>query len=134
MAKPPGEDPAVLHGKVQVRVLSMLASGEDDVFELMSALAAYDVGHHFTPDVALLEVAATALGLAVPLVLHPHSLARRCQGDLQRGAGIGRGLVPAAADLAPPAGGVVDVVHEEPRPVPLGAVPAPARAVEYRWA
>jgi hypothetical protein len=66
MATPPGQDPAVLHRKVQVRVLSMLASGEDDVFELLSALAAYDVRHHFTPDVALLEVAATALGLAVP--------------------------------------------------------------------
>src|SRR3954451_17988717 len=66
MAQPPGEDPAVLHRKAQVRVLSMLASGEDDVFELLSALAAYDVRHHFTPDVALLEVAATALGLAVP--------------------------------------------------------------------
>ena len=66
MAKPPGEDPAVLHRKAQVRVLSMLASGEDDVFELLSALAAYDVRHHFTPDVALLEVAAAALGLAVP--------------------------------------------------------------------
>jgi hypothetical protein len=43
----------------------MLASGEDDVFELLSALAAYDVRHHFTPDGALLEVAGTALGLAV---------------------------------------------------------------------
>jgi hypothetical protein len=34
------------------------------VFELIGALAAFDVRHHFTPDVALLEVAATALGLA----------------------------------------------------------------------
>ena len=66
MAKPPGEDPAVLYRKAQVRVLSMLASGEDDVFELLSALAPYDVRHRFTPDVALLEVAATALGLTVP--------------------------------------------------------------------
>jgi hypothetical protein len=66
MAKPPGEDPAVLHRNAQVRVLSMLASGEDDVFELLSALAAYDVRRHFTPDAALIEVAATALGLAVP--------------------------------------------------------------------
>jgi hypothetical protein len=66
MAKPPGEDPAVLHRKAQVRVLSMLASGEDDVFELLVALNAYDVRHHFTPDVALLEVAATALGVASP--------------------------------------------------------------------
>ena len=65
MATPPGEDPAVLHRRAQVRVLSVLASGEDDVFELLSAVAAYDVRRHFTPDVALLEVAATALGLAV---------------------------------------------------------------------
>jgi hypothetical protein len=60
------EDPAVLHRKTQVRVLSSLAAGEDDVFELMSVVAPYDVPHHFTPDVALLEVAATALGLACP--------------------------------------------------------------------
>ncbi len=43
-----------------------LASGEDDVVELMSAVAPYDVHHHFTPDVALLEIAAAALGLACP--------------------------------------------------------------------
>jgi hypothetical protein len=66
MAKPRDADPDPLHRKAQVRVLSMLVSGEDDVFELMNALNAYDVHHHFTPDVALLEVAATALGLAVP--------------------------------------------------------------------
>lgn len=66
MAKRRGEDPAVLHRKVQVRVLSRLAAGEDDVFELLGALAPYDVRHRFTPDVALLEVAAAALGLACP--------------------------------------------------------------------
>ena len=49
----------------------MLASGEDDVFELLSALAAFDVRHHFAPDVALLEMAATALGLAVPPAAEP---------------------------------------------------------------
>jgi hypothetical protein len=59
-------DPAVLHLEAQVRVLSRLAGGEDDVFELVGALAAVDVHQHFTPDVALLEVAATALGLACP--------------------------------------------------------------------
>lgn len=36
------------------------------MFELLGALARYDVRHHFTPDVALLEVAASALGLACP--------------------------------------------------------------------
>jgi hypothetical protein len=60
------EEPGVLHRKAQVRVLSSLAAGEDDVFELMGAIAPFDVRHHFTPDVALLEVAATALGLACP--------------------------------------------------------------------
>jgi hypothetical protein len=54
------------HRKAQVRFLSDLAAGEDDVFELVGALSLFDVPHHFTPDVALLEVAATALGLACP--------------------------------------------------------------------
>jgi hypothetical protein len=66
MAKQRGEDPAVLHRKAQVEILSGLAAGEDDVFELMGAVGPYDVPHHFTPDVALLEVAAVALGLACP--------------------------------------------------------------------
>jgi hypothetical protein len=61
-----GEDPEVLHRKAQTGILSALAAGEEDVFELMSAVAPYDVRHHFTPDVALLEVAAAALGLACP--------------------------------------------------------------------
>jgi hypothetical protein len=61
-----GEDRDVLHRQVQTVILSALASGEDDVFELMGAVAPYDVGHHFTPDVALLEIAAAALGLACP--------------------------------------------------------------------
>src|SRR3954454_24088277 len=66
MAKQWGEEPAILHRKVQVRILSGLAAGEDGVFELMGGVQPYDVPHHFTPDVALLEVAATALGLACP--------------------------------------------------------------------
>lgn len=32
----------------------MLAPGEDDVFEQLSTLAAYDVHHHVAPDAALL--------------------------------------------------------------------------------
>lgn len=32
----------------------------------MLAVRPYDVRHHFTPDVALLEIAAAALGLACP--------------------------------------------------------------------
>src|SRR5689334_23086666 len=66
MAKQQGEDPAVLHRQAQMRLLCRLAAGEDDAFELLSALVPYDVRHHFTPDVALLEVAASALGLACP--------------------------------------------------------------------
>ena len=61
-----GDDPEVLHRKAQTAILSALASGEDDVLELVSAVAPYDVRHHFTPDVALLEIAAAALGLACP--------------------------------------------------------------------
>jgi hypothetical protein len=66
MAKRAGEDPEVLHHKAQVAILTGLAAGEDDVFELMRAVAPYDLRGHFTPDMALLEMAATALGLACP--------------------------------------------------------------------
>ena len=66
MAKRSAEDPDVLHREAQIAILSRLAAGEDDVFELMTAVLPYDVRGHFTPDVALLEVAATALGLACP--------------------------------------------------------------------
>jgi hypothetical protein len=45
-----------------VAILSGLADGNDDVFELMIAVLPYDVRGHFTPDVALPEVAAAALG------------------------------------------------------------------------
>jgi hypothetical protein len=66
MAERRREDPAVLNRKTQLDILSRLAAGEDDVLKLVDALHPYDVRHHFTPDVALLEVAATALGLACP--------------------------------------------------------------------
>ena len=66
MAKRGGEDPEVLHRKAQVAILSGLAAGEEDVFELMRAVAPCDVRSHFTPDVALLEIAATALNLTCP--------------------------------------------------------------------
>ena len=66
MAKRASEDPDVLHHKAQIAILTGLAAGEEDVFELMRAVAPYDVRGHFTPDVALLGVAATALGLACP--------------------------------------------------------------------
>lgn len=66
MAKRQREDPDVLHRKAQEAILSGLAGGNDDVFELMLSVRPYDVRGHFTPDVALLEVAAAALGLACP--------------------------------------------------------------------
>ena len=66
MARRRDVDADVLHRDAQVAVLSRLARGEDDVFELMTAVLPYDVRGYFTPDVALLEVAAAALGLACP--------------------------------------------------------------------
>ena len=61
-----GDDSDVLHRHAQVAILSGLAGGDEDVFELMTAVSPYDVRGLFTPDVALLEVAAAALGLACP--------------------------------------------------------------------
>jgi len=46
-------------------VLSGLAAG-DDVYDLMAAVAPSHVPGWFTPDVALLELAVTALDLACP--------------------------------------------------------------------
>jgi hypothetical protein len=66
VAKQHGEDPDVLHRRAQTAILSGLVRGNDDAFELMLAVRPYDVRGHFTPDVALLEVAAAALGLACP--------------------------------------------------------------------
>lgn len=77
------EDPAVLHRNAQIQILSSLAAGEDDGFELMRAIAPFDIRHHFTPDVALLEVAATALSLACAACLRGGLLP-----DLLREAGI----------------------------------------------
>ena len=66
MVKRRGEDPGVLHRNAQVRILSGLAAGDDDVLVLLGAVAPCDVPGLFTPDVAMLEVAATALSLACP--------------------------------------------------------------------
>jgi hypothetical protein len=120
MAKRRGEDPDVLHRKAQGAILSGLAGGEDDVFELMTAVLPYDVRGHFTPDVALLEVAAAALGLASPpgserleyegltdrylsdLMLEGRTLRRRTQYALYAAACLRGGLHP---DLLGEAGG-----------------------------
>src|SRR3954451_3716600 len=71
MASRRGENPDVLHRRAQTTILSGLASGQEDPFELMLAIRPCDVRGHFTPDVALLEVAAVALGLARPAGTEP---------------------------------------------------------------
>jgi hypothetical protein len=63
-------DPDVLHRDAQLAVLSGLARG-DDVYDLMAAAAPSHVPGWFTPDVALLELAVTALELAGPAGAEP---------------------------------------------------------------
>jgi hypothetical protein len=58
-------DPDVLHRRAQVAVLSGLARG-DAAYDLMAAAAPTHVPGWLTPDVALLELAVTALDLACP--------------------------------------------------------------------
>ena len=58
-------DQDVLHRRAQVAVLSGLAAGHD-VYDLMAAGVPSHVPGWFTPDVALLELAVTALDLACP--------------------------------------------------------------------
>ncbi|CCG05411.1 hypothetical protein [Blastococcus saxobsidens] len=120
MAQRSGEDPQVLHRKSQAAILSSLADGNDDAFELMLSVRPYDVRGHFTPDVALLEVAAAALGLASPpgnerleyegltdryladLMLDGRTLHRRTQYAIYAAACMRGGLHP---DLLMEAGG-----------------------------
>ncbi len=63
-------DQDVLHRRAQVAVLSGLATG-DDVYDLMAAAAPSHVPGWFTPDVALLELAVTALDFACPADAEP---------------------------------------------------------------
>jgi hypothetical protein len=63
-------DQDVLHRRAQVAVLSGLAAG-DDVYDLVAAAAPSHVPGWFTPDVALLELAVTALDLACPAGAEP---------------------------------------------------------------
>jgi hypothetical protein len=120
MARRRGEDPEVLHRDAQIAILSGLAAGEEDVLELMSAVGPHDVRGHFTPDVALLQVAAAALGLACPpgsepleyegltdryladQMLSGRTLRHRTQYAIQAAACMRGGLVP---DLLRDAGG-----------------------------
>jgi hypothetical protein len=57
-------DPDVLHRQAQTAVLAGLVRG-DDVHELVLAAAVSHVRGWFTPDVALLELAVTALDMTV---------------------------------------------------------------------
>ena len=63
-------DEDVLHRRAQAAVLSGLARG-DDVHDLLAAAASSDVPGSFAPDVALLELAVTALDLACPAGAEP---------------------------------------------------------------
>lgn len=65
MANKPRIDPGVLHRQAQVAVLAGLLQG-DDVDALLQAVAPCEVPGWFTPDVAVLELAVTALDLASP--------------------------------------------------------------------
>jgi hypothetical protein len=70
MAKKPRPDPGLLHRQAQVAVLAALLAGED-VDGLLAAVRPADVPGWFTPDVAVLELAVTALELAVPAGAEP---------------------------------------------------------------
>lgn len=120
MPKPQRDDPDVLHRQAQTAILSGLVGGNDDAFELMLSVRPYDVRGLFTPDVALLEVAAAALGLACPpgsqrleyegltdrylsdLMLNGRTVRRRTQYAIYAAACMRGGLHP---DLLMEAGG-----------------------------
>ena len=65
VAKRKGLDTDVLHRRAQVAVLAGLVRG-DDVYDLITAAASNHVPGWFSPDVALLELAVTALDIACP--------------------------------------------------------------------
>ncbi len=60
----------VLHRRAQVELLAHLARGED-AHDLLAALAPHVLPGRFTPDLALLELAVTALDLACPAGAEP---------------------------------------------------------------
>ncbi|WP_448619532.1 hypothetical protein [Geodermatophilus sp. URMC 65] len=63
-------DRNVLHRRAQVAVLSGLARG-DDAYDIVAAAAPSHVLGWFAPDVALLELAVTALDIACPVGAEP---------------------------------------------------------------
>ena len=70
MAKKQRVDPDVLHRQAQQSALAALQRG-DDVDGITDAVTPSDVPHWFTPDVAILELAVTALELATPAGSEP---------------------------------------------------------------
>ena len=70
VAKQDCVDQDVLHRRAQAAVLSGLARG-DDVHDLVAAAVPTHVPGWFTPDLALLELAVTALDLACPSGAEP---------------------------------------------------------------
>jgi hypothetical protein len=120
MAKPRGEPSDALHRAAQAAVLGALAAGQDDAFELLLTVRPYEVRGRFTPDVALLELAAAALARACPpdtgrlryegltdrylpeLALDGRTLRHRTQYAIQAAACLRAGLEP---DLLADAGG-----------------------------
>ena len=83
VTKPERIDQDVLHRRAQVAVLSGLTTG-DDVYELTAAVAPSHVPGWFTPDLALLELAVTALDLACPVGAEAWST-RGCASAICRG-------------------------------------------------
>jgi hypothetical protein len=71
-------DSEVLQRRAQLAVLTGLTRG-DDAYDLMTAAAPSDVPGRFTPDVALLELAVTALDLACPPGAEPLEYEGLCE-------------------------------------------------------
>ena len=63
-------DPDVLHRGAQLAVMTGLER-DDDAYDVMAAAAPHHVPGRFSPDVALLELAVTALDLACPAGAEP---------------------------------------------------------------
>jgi hypothetical protein len=70
MAKQPKIDPDALHREAQVAALAGLIRG-DDVEDVLRAVAPTDAFRGFTPDVAILDLAVSALDLASPRAEEP---------------------------------------------------------------
>ena len=70
MAKQQRVDPDVLRRQAQQSALAALQRG-DDLDAITDAVATSEVPHWFTPDMAILELAVTALELATPAGSEP---------------------------------------------------------------